>query len=178
MRNTWTGLEHLDLLSHALFIPCDSSWVTAPYQGLAWSTTIAAVMSKAHAIVTGFHQAKKQYAILQSKQEQAHALLLSVLTRWGTQLTMVKSLLKNKSALYLWVADPRHKMGRQGENTIACILQDSGFWTALTTSADQFNQSTRHRRCLRATDLLLQGGSSLAKAWARPPYIKALSTRN
>jgi hypothetical protein len=80
---------------------------------------IAIVMSKAHAIVTGFHQAKKQYAILQSKQEQAYALLLSVLTRWGTQLTMVKSLLKNKSALYLWVADPKAQMGKKGENTIA-----------------------------------------------------------
>jgi hypothetical protein len=161
MRNTWTGLEHLDLLSHALFIPCDSHGLQLLIKDLLDQPQIAAVMSKAHAIVTGFHQAKKQYAILQSKQEQAHALLLSVLTRWGTQLTMVKSLLKNKSALYLWVADPKAQMGKKGENTIALYITDSGFWTALT-SIEQIIQPIHEAQKMSESN-----GSTLAKVVPR-----------
>jgi hypothetical protein len=81
MRNTWTGLEYLDLLSYTLFILCDSHGLQLLIKDLLDQPQITVVMSKANAIVTGFYQAKKQYAILQSKQEQAYALLLSVLTR-------------------------------------------------------------------------------------------------
>jgi hypothetical protein len=101
MRNTWTRLEKQDLLSHVLFIPCDSHGLQLLIKDLLNQPGIAEVMRKAQAIVVGFHHAKKQYSILRSKQEQAYALLLSVLTRWGTQFIMVKSLLRCKSALYL-----------------------------------------------------------------------------
>jgi hypothetical protein len=41
---------------------------------------------------------------------------------------MVKSLLQNKSALYLWVADLKAQMGKKkGENTITADITSPGF---------------------------------------------------
>jgi hypothetical protein len=155
MRNTWTGLEKLDILSHTIFIPCDSHGLQLLIKDLLDQPRIAEVLKKAHSIVTGFHFAKKQYSILQSKQEKPRAFLLSVLTRWGTQYSMVKSLLQNKSALYLWVADPKAQMGKKkGENIIAADITSPGFWNALS-SIEQIilpiHEAQKESECDRST---------------------------
>jgi hypothetical protein len=175
MRNTWTGLEQVELLSHVLFIPCDSHGLQLLIKDLLDQPQISEVMKKAYAIVTGFHQAKKQYAILRSKQEQTCALLLSVLTRWGTQFTMVKSLLKNKNALYLWVTDPKAQMGKKkGENSIAAYITDPGFWTTLS-SIEQIIQPIHEAQKMSESDR-----STLAKVvprWQKLEQdLRALST--
>jgi hypothetical protein len=119
-------------------------------------------MRKAQAIVVGFHYAKKQYSILRSKQEQAYALLLSVLTRWRTQFIIVKSLLRCKSALYLWVADPKAQMGKKkGENSIALYITDPGFWNALS-SIEQIIQPIHEAQKMSESDK-----STLAKVVPR-----------
>ena len=155
MRNTWTGLEKLDLLSHTLFIPCDSHGLQLLIKDLLDQPRIAEVMKKAHLIVTGFHYAKKQYSILRSKQGQPCAFLLAILTRWGTQYSMVKSLLQNKSALYLWVADLKAQMGKKkGENTIAADITNPGFWNTLL-SIEQIiqpiHEAQKESKCDRST---------------------------
>jgi hypothetical protein len=60
----------------------------------------AALIAKAQVIASMFHQAKKQYAVLCSKQEKPMAFVLAVITRWGTQYSLVKLVLKNKQALF------------------------------------------------------------------------------
>ncbi len=48
---------------------------------------------------------------------------------------MVKSLLQNKSALYLQVADPKAQMGKKkGENTIAADITSPGFQNTLSST--------------------------------------------
>ncbi len=84
--------------------------------------------------MTGFYQAKKKYSILQSKQEQPSAFLLFVLTCWGTQYLMIKSLLQNKSALYLWVADSNAQIGKKkGEIIITANITSPSFWNTLSS---------------------------------------------
>ena len=47
---------------------------------------------------------------------------------------MVKSLLQNKSALYLWVADSKAQMGKKkGENIIAADIISPSFWNTLSS---------------------------------------------
>jgi hypothetical protein len=120
MRNTWTGLEQLELLSHVLFIPCDSHGLQLLIKDLLDQPQISEVMKKAYAIVTGFI---KQRRSMQSCDQSRSRLVLFYslyLLDGGTQFTMVKSLLKNKNALYLWVTDPKAQMGKKkGENSIA-----------------------------------------------------------
>ena len=81
MRSTWTGLESVDQLSHVLFVPCDSHGLQLLIKDLLEQPRIQEVMRMAQAIVQAFYKAKKQYAILRSKQEKPQALLLSVITR-------------------------------------------------------------------------------------------------
>jgi hypothetical protein len=47
MRNTWTGLEKQDLLSHVLFIPCDSHGLQLLIKDLLNQLGIVEVMKKA-----------------------------------------------------------------------------------------------------------------------------------
>jgi hypothetical protein len=96
MRLMWTGLEKHPLLQHLFFVPCDSHGLQLLVKDILESKPFADVIAKAQSIVTVFHRAKKQYAILWSKQEKAMAFVLSVITRWGSQYGLVVSVLKNK----------------------------------------------------------------------------------
>jgi hypothetical protein len=95
------------------------------------------IITKAQTIVTTFYRAKKQYAILQTKQEKPMAFVLSVITRWGTQYGLVKSVLKNKLALFAWVNDKNAQVGKKKPgNTLKPLIQDHEFWQGLTELSD------------------------------------------
>jgi hypothetical protein len=132
MRSTWTGLETVEQLSHALFIPCDSHGLQLLIKDLLELPQIASVIAKAQTIVQSFHRAKKQYAILRSKQEKPQALLLSVITRWGSQFLLISSVLRCRNALFAWLGDPRAQIGKKGENKLSSIITDQSFWSDLS----------------------------------------------
>jgi hypothetical protein len=100
MQKTWTGLEEHPLLKHAFFIPCDSHGLQLLIKDVLESQPFCDIIAKAQMIVSTFHRAPKQYAILRSKQEKPTAFVLSVITRWGSQYGLVLSVLKNKQALF------------------------------------------------------------------------------
>lgn len=100
MRSTWRELEALLELQHALFVPCDSHGLQLVIKDFLGSAPRAGVIKQAQTIVSYFHTAKKQYAKLRLEMGgKPVALILSVITRWGTQLALVKSLLKARDAL-------------------------------------------------------------------------------
>jgi hypothetical protein len=70
MRLTWTGLENHPLLKHAFFVPCDSHGLQLLIKDILGCQPFADTIAKAQTIVSTFHQAKKQYAILRTKQEK------------------------------------------------------------------------------------------------------------
>ncbi len=96
---------------------------------------IAPIITLAQTIVTAFHRSKKQYSILRSYQEKPQALLLSVITRWGTQFLLVLSVLRCKGALFSWLGDKRVIMGKKGSkvNSLEKIILDHSFWTNLSS---------------------------------------------
>ena len=162
MRSTWLGLEAVDELSHVLFIPCDSHGLQLLIKDLLDQPRIAEVMTMAQTIVYAFHRAKKQYAILRSKQEKPSALLLAVITRWGTQLMLVTSILQCKSALFAWVGDPKAQMGaKKGENSLSSIITDHTFWTDLS-SIEQIIRPIHNAQKMSESD-----GSVLSKVVPR-----------
>ena len=113
---------------------------------------IAEVMTIAQTIVTAFHRSKKQYTILRSKQEKPSALLLAVITRWGTQLMLVTSVLRCKSALFTWIGDPRAQIGgKKGENNLSSIITDHTFWTDLS-SIEQIIQPIHEAQKMSESD--------------------------
>lgn len=59
-------------------------------------------MKRAQSVAGYFHKAKKQYAILREKtQGRPISLLLACITRWGSHMALIVSLLKNRPALLL-----------------------------------------------------------------------------
>lgn len=64
MRNTWTELEEHPLLKHAFFVPCDSYGLQLLIKDILKSYPFYDIISKAQTIVSAFHRAPKQYAIL------------------------------------------------------------------------------------------------------------------
>lgn len=125
MQSTWTGLAKHPSLSHSFFVPCDSHGLQLLIKDLLESAPFSDTITKAQTIVSAFRCAKKQYTILREKQEKAVAFVLSILTRWGTQYGLTQSVLKNKQALFAWVADERAQMGkRKSENTLRSLILD------------------------------------------------------
>jgi hypothetical protein len=135
MRATWTGLEYTKQLAHALFIPCDSHGLQLLMKDILELPQIAPVIASAQTIVVAFRRSQKQYAILRSYQEKPQALLLSVITRWGTQLLLVLSVLRSKGALFSWLGDKRAMIGKKGGkvNILEKIILDHSFWINLSS---------------------------------------------
>jgi hypothetical protein len=70
------------------------------------------------------------------KQAKPMAFVLSSIVRWGTQYGLVQSVLKNKQALFAWVADERAQIGKKkGINTLRSTILDTDFWKALSKLA-------------------------------------------
>ena len=84
-------------------------------------------------IVSFFHSANKQLALLRRIQKQQYhrhyALILSVLTRWGTQYRFIHSLIRSQAALTLWAIHP--DTDYQQSRHIIDIIQDATFWADL-----------------------------------------------
>jgi hypothetical protein len=90
-------------------------------------------MKLANIIVTYFNEATKQYAILQDQQIKEYgthkALILAGITRWGTQLNMMKRLLNTRQALRAYAA---LKFSGEGKDKwIVSALLDDGLWNQL-----------------------------------------------
>lgn len=122
-------------LSHVIFAPCDSHGLQLLIRDLCLSPWFKPILKSAQSIARGFHQAKKQYAILREIQQDIYqsqrALILSVLTRWGTQYYLCKSLLDNREALRVWALRADTAMGKPGTSLQKdCILSDD-FWGKL-----------------------------------------------
>ena len=72
-------------------MPCDSHGLQLLIKEKLEIEPFATTIAEAQTIVSTLHRAKKQYAILRIKQEKPMAFVLAVLTHWGTQCDLVKS---------------------------------------------------------------------------------------
>jgi hypothetical protein len=92
---------------HVLFIPCDSHGIQLLVKDLLSIPRLQTILNKAQAIVKAFRKAPLQYARLREIQLEIYnehrSLILSVITRWGTQFRLVNSVIKSKEALRRYV---------------------------------------------------------------------------
>ena len=103
MRALWSRLEKNQDMQHVFAVPCDSHGLQLIFKDLLERPIIKQFWTTASAIVNGFRNAPKQYAYLRQEQKKAYgqrkALTASVITRWGTQYSLLKSLNDSKAAL-------------------------------------------------------------------------------
>ena len=103
MRGMWKEVQKFEDLKHCLFIPCDSHGIQLLVGDLLKLPDFNDTIQKAQCIVKSFRHAPLQYARLREFQVEHYgkqqSLILSVITRWGTQDQLVQSLLKSKDAI-------------------------------------------------------------------------------
>jgi hypothetical protein len=117
-------------------LPCGSHGLQLLIKDILEREPFASTIAKAQLIVSTFHHAKKQYAILRTKQKKPMAFVLSVITRWGSLYGLIRSVLKNKQALFAWVADSRAQVGKRKGNTLKPTILDLEFWGKLSELAN------------------------------------------
>jgi uncharacterized protein (UPF0548 family) len=60
------------------------------------------------------------------------SLILSVMTRWGTQYHLCNSVLKNKDALTAWAIHKDTEIGKKGNGDgVKDVIMDDQFWVQL-----------------------------------------------
>lgn len=104
MLSMWTKLREIPQLRHVLCVPCDSHGIQLLVKDLITDVPeFTTVHDKAQAIAKAFKSSPLQYARLKAIQilryGEPRAICLSIITRWGTQYRLFKSILRNKEAL-------------------------------------------------------------------------------
>lgn len=136
MRGMWAEIEKFEDLRHCLFIPCDSHGIQLLVKDLLNLPYFNEIIQKAQCIVKSFRHAPLQYGRLREFQVQYYrnpqSLVLSVITRWGTQYRLVTSLLKNKDAIkrYALEVEPLPTSERLKQIALDAII-DKDVWVGL-----------------------------------------------
>jgi len=127
MINMWEQIEKFADFKHCLFIPCDSHGIQLLIKDLLQLPHFSNVANQAQSVAKAFRRAPLQYARLRENQlyfyQRYQSLVLSVITRWGTQFRLIQSVLKSKDALkrYASVYGDRRASERINQSAIDAI---------------------------------------------------------
>lgn len=128
MRDSWNRMERDPRTKHVFFVPCDSHGLQLLMKDIIETNWFTSRFSSAQNIVTHFNHSPKQLAMLREKMRNAYgktrAFILSVLTRWGTQVNMIDSVSSNRQALQDLCQDTNCDMSA----TLKTLLWDPTFW--------------------------------------------------
>ena len=140
MKSVWKDLDKRANWNHVFFIPCDSHGIQLFMKDLTELFWFREIFAAAQRIVSYFHGADKQLAILRKNQRRLYsreyALSLSVITRWGSQYRLTMSPLKSRQALKEWAIYDRLEIPADEEKTklqkaVIASLLDHDFWQDL-----------------------------------------------
>ena len=136
MLNMREQLQYFDDLKHCLFIPCDSHGIQLLIKDLLQIPRFQKIIEQAQTIVNAFREAPLQYARLRKFQMQCYkrhqSLVLSVITRWGTQYRLIQSVINNKDALKLYAYNyAEYPASQRIKESVINIIKSSDFWAEL-----------------------------------------------
>ena len=146
MFSTWEELEKNDDFAHYLFFPCDSHGIQLLIKDILELPSFADAVKQAQTLVNTFRKAHLQYARLRESQLHFYgrhqSLILSVITRWGTQYRLIQSILRNKDALKCYASDFGDMPATQRlKNPVIEIIRSRDFWMKIRVC----NRSARAR---------------------------------
>jgi hypothetical protein len=127
----WSDVQQRPQLSHVFTIGCDAHGLQLLVKDLLALPSIDSVFKKAQSIVTHFNHSPLQLSILREIQMEEYgqekSLLAAVITRWGSQYTMMQSIKRSEAAL--------SKLATRNDialsDTLRMTLQDDIFWSHL-----------------------------------------------
>ena len=128
----WRHIRAYPELEHCFCVPCDSHGLQLLIKDILAIPQFNDILENAQAIAKAFRKAHLQYARLREYQIQDYgkhiALVLSVITRWGSTFRLIVQVLKNKNALRHYCAD--HSSADLPYDAYD-IIQSSTFWMQL-----------------------------------------------
>ena len=133
----WLEMQRFVEFKHCLFIPCDSHGIQLLIKDLLQIPLFQDILQKAQKIVKAFRHSLLQYARLREFQLQYgdkryKSLILSVITRWGTQFRLIQSVINSKDALKRYAHEFGDRPPKKRLNQAAIdILRDPQFWRSL-----------------------------------------------
>ena len=132
----WREIRTKPSLRHILVIPCDSHGIQLLIQDLIKSIpAFSKVHDNAQSIAKAFKNSPIQYARLRDIQEEVYkkkyAMILAVVTRWGTELGLYDGLARSKEALQTYAF--RWNSAEDLSQNIIEIILSQEFWNNLTT---------------------------------------------
>ena len=135
-------MEQDPQFSHVFFVLCDSHGIQLLIKRILKLPHYKKLVKQAQVIVAGFAHSKLQLGILREHQKSLHngktmALIISVVTRWGTQYGLFKSLLRSEDSLRAYAADSRTSLMFNRSN-ISHWLFDNTFWQAISDLEEIF----------------------------------------
>jgi hypothetical protein len=130
-------LEKEESLRHVLFISCDAYGLQLVIKDLLDLTVLLKTTHlQAQTIANAFRSAPLQYARLREQQQikynKQYALVLAVITRWGTQYRLIHSILRSKDALRAYAFEPTRSASDLKGKAVD-IIKDPSFWSNLDT---------------------------------------------
>lgn len=124
-------------LKHIFFIPCDSHGLQLLVKDLLSLPHYQRINEKAQTVVKAFKNAPLQLSHLRIYQRQIYkeerALVLFVITRWGTHAKLASSVYNNKDALKAFV---RSDLSDKLSEKAAEYIRDPLFWAELDELRD------------------------------------------
>jgi hypothetical protein len=117
---------------NTLYVPCESHGLQLLIKDILDTHPYSKILEKSQSVASFFHCAKRQYAILREEQQRLYgrhyALVLSVITWWGTQQALMSALLRNKSVLQAYL---ERRADIDCPHDITAVIRDSTFWSTL-----------------------------------------------
>jgi len=128
-------LQLSDQFKHVFFIPCDSHSIQLLVKDILTIPRLKSILSNAQAIVSAFHKSPLQHAFLREQQINCYgkhySLILSVITRWGTQYRLIHSVLRSKEALRKYAEKVQDADVKKLGSNVYAIIKDADFWRDL-----------------------------------------------
>lgn len=124
----WNRMERNHRTKHVFFVLCDSHRLQLLMKDIIEPNWFSSCFSFAENIVTHFNHSPKQLAMLREKMRNAYGktgtFILSVFTRWGTQVNMIDSVSSNCQALQNLCQDTNCDTS----TTLKTLLWEPTFW--------------------------------------------------
>lgn len=131
MRSTWADLQQRPQFSHVFMVPCDSHGLQLLIKDLLTLPSIDVVFKKCQSIISHFNHSPLQLSILRAIQMEEYgeekSLLSAIITRWGSQYTMLQSIKRSEAALSKFARREDIDLGA----TLKAVLEDDLFWIYL-----------------------------------------------
>jgi Protein of unknown function (DUF 659)/hAT family C-terminal dimerisation region len=128
-------LQLSDQFKHVFFIPCGSHSIQLLIKDILAIPRLKSILSDAQAIASAFHKSPLQLAYLREQQINCYgkhySLVLSVITRWGTQYRLIHSVLRSKEALRKYAENVRDADVKRLGTKVHAIIKDADFWRDL-----------------------------------------------